>query len=264
MAVVEIDMPVGTDAPDRGRPTPLRRAPIELEIIIPVLNEERRLPATLDETVAFIGARNWNASIVVVDNGSVDRTAEIVQRYQGSAVAVHLLGCSRRGKGAAVRRGVLTGSSRFVGFMDADLATPIDTLDTMLPLLTDGHAAVVASRYMPGAVLSVEQKGHRRMGGWAFRTLARISVPDVADTQCGFKFFRGDLARSLITDCVVDGFAFDVELLARVQARGHEVIEVPVAWTDVAGSTFSAGRDGLQSMRDVMRVRDSLRATGTG
>lgn len=241
--------------------TRLHRPPVDLEVIIPVLNEQNRLPRTLAVATSFLADRGLDASIVVVDNGSVDRTVDVAVR--GSArVPVHLLGCSAPGKGAAVRRGILTGSSRVVGFMDADLATPMETLEAVLPLLAAGHAAVVASRHIDGSSMEVEQGSFRQLGGRAFRTISRLAVPKVADTQCGFKFFDGRIARDVAADCVVDGFAFDVELLARIIAAGHEVVEVPVRWTDVDGSTFSATRDGLRSMWDALQVRRLLQSGG--
>ena len=238
-----------------------RRMPVDLEIIVPAFNEQQRLPSTLEQTVGYLADRPWRASVIVVDNGSVDRTAEIVQRFSDSPVRVQLLGCATRGKGAAVRRGVLTGTSRFVGFMDADLATPISTLDTMLPILSAGTVAVIASRHAPGAELTVEQGASRRLGGRVFRAIAQRAVPGLADTQCGFKFFEGTVARSVFQKCVVDGFAFDVEVLARIMNLGHTVVEVPVQWSDREGSTFSARRDGLRSMVDMLRVREQLRAS---
>ncbi|WP_254705165.1 hypothetical protein [Streptomyces lunaelactis] len=94
----------------------------------------------------------------------------------------------------------------------------------------------------------------RRGGGWMFRRLAQLTLPDIADTQCGFKFFDGPLVRAIVSSCRIDGFAFDVELLARLSREGRAIIEVPVAWSDVPGSTFSARTDGLRSMADLPRI----------
>jgi dolichyl-phosphate beta-glucosyltransferase len=145
-----------------------------------------------------------------------------------------------------------------VGFVNADNATPIETLDKVLPLLRDGHTAVIASRHIDG---SWREPGSplRQCGGWAFRKLARYTLPGVADTQCGFKFFDGPLVRKVAATCRVDGFAFDVELLARLTRIGGTVVEVPVSWSDVPGSTFSARRDGLRSITDVLRISLSTR-----
>ncbi|WP_426362519.1 glycosyltransferase [Streptomyces sp. E-08] len=235
-------------------PRRLVRPPVELELLIPAFNEQRRLPSTVAATVDYLTARPWSSAVVVVDNNSADGTLDVLGRFAGSPVPVHAIGCSDQGKGAAVRRGIETSSARFIGFADADNATPVDTLDRVMRLLRAGHGAVIASRHAPGARLDVEQPLLRRGGGLLFRALAHLSLPGVADTQCGFKFFPGPLAREIARDCHIDGFAFDVELLARVVRAGRDVVEVPVVWHDVPGSTFSARRDGLRSMADLVRI----------
>jgi dolichyl-phosphate beta-glucosyltransferase len=232
----------------------LERERVDLEVIIPAFNEEGRLPKTITVITDYLVNLTWSSAIVIVDNNCVDRTVEIVDGLPSKAVKIHVIGCSDQGKGAAVRRGFLTSSARFVGFIDADNATPFGTLSEIIELLEMGHAAVVASRRFPGAKYLSAQPLLRRAGGLAFCRLAHLAVPGVADTQCGFKFFDGALARRIAADCHIDGFAFDVEMLARVAWSGHHIIEVPVAWSDRPGSTFSLWRDGLRSMADVVRV----------
>ena len=162
-------------------------------------------------------------------------------------VDVVVIGCSRAGKGAAVRRGLLTSTSPLVGFYDADLATPLETLAPTVEALRSGADAVIASRHVRGASFVVPQPLRRRVGGDAFRLLTRKLVPGVADTQCGFKFFRRESVQTAIARVRTTGFAFDVELLAHVQRAGGKIVELPVAWTDAAGSTFHPIRDGLAS-----------------
>ncbi|RSS56867.1 glycosyltransferase [Streptomyces sp. WAC01280] len=242
--------------PRTHEPLPRRlvRPPVELELLIPAFNEQRRLPSTVAATVDYLSGQPWSSAVVVVDNNSADGTLDVLARFADSPVPVHAIGCSDQGKGAAVRRGIETSSARFIGFADADNATPVDTLDRIMRLLRAGHGAVIASRHMPGAQLDVEQSALRRGGGLLFRSLAHLSLPGVADTQCGFKFFPGPLARAIAPRCRIDGFAFDVELLAQVVRAGRDVVEVPVVWHDVPGSTFSARRDGLRSMADLLRI----------
>jgi dolichyl-phosphate beta-glucosyltransferase len=241
--------------PDERILRSLTRAQRELEVIIPAFNEERRLPATIAATVDFLASRPWSSAVVVVDNGSVDRTAEIVEQFRDAVVEVHMIGCSNHGKGAAVRRGILTSQARYIGFIDADNATPIVTLDEAMALLREGYAAVIASRRVTGGRYEVEQSIVRRSGGWAFRKLARLTLPEIADTQCGFKFFDGPLVRDIAWDCRVNGFAFDVEMLARFARAGRSFTELPVIWSDVPGSTFSPRRDGVRSFTDLVRLR---------
>jgi glycosyltransferase involved in cell wall biosynthesis len=234
-------------------PPCLRRPPVEVEVIIPAVNEERRLPHTIAATVDYLREQTWSSAVVVVDNDSTDCTIDVPERFDNPFTRVHVIGCAEHGKGAAVRRGIITSTARFVGFVDADNATPIETLDKALPLLRDGHAAVIASRHIDGSHCEVESP-LRRGGGWMFRRLARFALPDIADTQCGFKFFDGPLIRDVAATCQVNGFAFDVELLVRLVRAGGKVVEVPVDWSDMPGSTFSAKRDGLRSMADMLRT----------
>jgi dolichyl-phosphate beta-glucosyltransferase len=170
-------------------------------------------------------------------------------------VPVELVGCARPGKGAAVRRALLRSRSRFVGFFDADLATPVDTLSTVMQHLEAGATAVVGSRHAPGARFVQHQPPTRRLGGAAFRMMARTLVSGVHDTQCGFKFFdRAALVPALVT-CRTTGFAFDVELLRHLQDAGAEIVEVPVAWTHASGSSFSPLRDGMSAFRTVLQLQ---------
>ncbi len=247
---------------ERRTRTSAVRPHVELEVVIPVLDEEQRLPATLARTVEHLAGQDYTSAVVVVDNGSVDATAEIVRRAsRGSAVPLHLIGCATPGKGAAVRRGLTTGRSRYVGFMDADLATPIETLDRVVPLLRAGATAVIGSRHAAGAERVVLQGRVRRAGGEVFRAASRAVLPGVSDTQCGFKFFSGPVVRRVLADCRVDGFSFDVELLGRLQRGGQVIVEVPVLWTDRPGSTFSPLRHGWRSFTDTLRVRRLLAGT---
>lgn len=241
-------------------PSPLRRAAVDVEIIIPAYNEAGRLPRTLRETVAYLVDQPWHSRVVVVDNGSIDETAAIARsavRPTGT-VDIAVIGCSRPGKGNAVRRGLLTSGSPLVGFFDADLATPVETLAETVRLLDSGATAVIASRHAPGARFVRPQPLARRLGGAAFRALTRTMVPGVHDTQCGFKFFRRREVQLAVTRCRTTGFAFDVELLAQIERDGGSIVELPVAWTNHAGSTFHPVRDGISSFGAVLSLRSAL------
>jgi dolichyl-phosphate beta-glucosyltransferase len=232
----------------------LRRPRCHLEVVIPALNEARRLPATLAATIEYLEAQPYTSSVVVVDNGSVDQTSDLAARKWSDSVPVYLAGCAQRGKGAAVRRGLQNSSADFAGYMDADLATPIETLDQVVPLLESGQQAVVGSRRIGGAALARRQPVHRSVGGTAFRAVARRILPGVSDSQCGFKFFSGSLARALASDLRVDGFAFDLELLRAVTRMGIPIAEVPVVWSDGSGSSLRLMSDGTRAAIDVLRM----------
>lgn len=250
----ELDDMADTTESDDYIPDFLRRPACELEILIPARNEALRLPATLFNTIRYLESQPYSASVVVIDNGSADRTTDLVARRWSDRVPVYLTGCADQGKGAAVRRGFLTSRALFAGYMDADLATPIETLDLVLPLLEGGWQAVVGSRHISGASFAKKQAVHRSLGGMVFRAAAHRILPDIADTQCGFKFFAGDLVRSVVTDLRIHGFAFDVELLHAITAMGVPVKEVPVVWSDADGSTLNAVRDGTRAIADVLRL----------
>lgn len=239
------------------RSTPSRqRGVVDLEVIIPAYNEAARLPLTISKTVDFLSGQPWTSRIVVVDNGSSDDTPHIVRRFIGNrGVQISLIGCSRPGKGAAVRRGLLSGTSTFTGFFDADLATPLETLTATMEHLALGASAVIASRHSPGSTFVRHQQFRRRLGGAAFRVITSSMVQGVCDTQCGFKFFeRGAITRAMV-QCRTAGFAFDVEVLRRLQREGGRIVEIPVAWTDEPGSTFHPIRDGVSSFLSLVQMQ---------
>jgi glycosyltransferase involved in cell wall biosynthesis len=231
------------------------REPVDLEIVIPALNEERRIGATIEATVAYLERQRYSSALVVVDNGCVDHTADVVAELGATnSLPIYLINCSRPGKGAAVRYGILTSRALYVGFCDADLATPVETLDFIWPALTHGVSIVIGSRHCEGATRVSPQPRQRQLGGALFRVLAGRLLPGVADTQCGFKFFEGTVARQLFSRCTIDGFAFDLEVLLKARAAGLIVHEVPVAWSDRTGSAFHPFRDGTRSMADALSL----------
>jgi dolichyl-phosphate beta-glucosyltransferase len=240
-------------AEDHGIPSVLLRPTCDLEIVIPARNEARRLPHTLMHTVQYLEMQSYTSSIVVVDNGSLDQTSDLVARLWSDRIPIRLLGCAQPGKGAAVRRGFLTSRARFIGFMDADLATPIETLDLVIPLLSEDQV-VIGSRRMRGATINKRQSAHRSISGILFRTMAQRVLPQFTDTQCGFKFFPGDVARAVARQLRVDGFAFDVEMLRETMRLGVPITEVPVAWSDKEGSTLRSLPDGAKAVSDLFQM----------
>nr|MDT0659135.1 glycosyltransferase [Micromonospora sp. DSM 115978] len=239
--------------PTGDRYAPAGRGQVDLELVVPAFNEATRLPATLAEVTGFLAGQHWRSRVVVVDNGSTDDTATIVDARDWDAEVV-VLGCSRPGKGAAVRRGIAGSEARFVGFIDADLSTPVPTLTRAVAELEAGAAAAIASRHAPGARLAHPQPATRRIGGAVFRALARQLVPGVHDTQCGFKVFDRVAVQWALKRCQVSGFAFDVELLRQIRSAGGRIAEVPIIWTDDERSTFRPLRDGRAAFADLYRL----------
>jgi dolichyl-phosphate beta-glucosyltransferase len=253
-------------APERGREEVseanalVARTP-DLEVIVPALNEQDRIHDTLVALIKELRELPVTAHVRVIDNGSSDRTPDRVDRLSHTqhGVVVTVEGCSRRGKGAAVARGMVTSSARVVGFCDADLATPAEAIADALRYLNEGWPIVIGSRRVAGAAYLEDQPLVRRLGGVGFRALSKKLTGDIRDTQCGFKFFRGDLAREFFTGLELGGFAFDVEVLARARSRQLPVKEMPVEWTDRSGSTFHPVVHGIETSRDLWRLRRASR-----
>lgn len=235
----------------------------DLELIVPAYNEAVRIGPTVDALSQHLDAMPITSTIRVIDNGSSDHTAEVVDasvdRDQRTRVTVE--GCARRGKGNAVRRGMVTAQSRWVGFCDADLATPAEAITPAVRHLEAGWPVVIGSRHVEGARMVQRQPLTRRAGGHGFRLLARHlgGTEAIADTQCGFKFFDGKVARDLFSDVTATGFAFDVEVLARAQQQGLPIKELPVEWTDRDGSTFKPTKHFREVTTDLWKVRQSRR-----
>ena len=231
-----------------------------LEIIVPARNEQDRLPSGLAALCAKAGALPAGVGIIVVDSASTDQTAAIAARWPAGPVPVRVVECDRPGKGAAVRAGILASEARLVGFCDADMATDLSALDDVLARLRAGHQVVIGSRAHPASDVLVRHSRVRKAGAAVFRWVARRVVPGVGDTQCGFKFFSGPLARQVAGDLRATGFAFDIELLARCRQLGAQLLEVPVRWHDVPGSTFSIRRHSVAAFAEVAAIRLALRA----
>jgi dolichyl-phosphate beta-glucosyltransferase len=225
-----------------------------IEIVVPARNEARRLPDGLAALYRKAAALPVPAAILVVDSASTDATSEVVRCWPAGPVPVRLLRCARPGKGLAVRTGLLATRAPFVGFCDADMATDLSALDVAIGLLAAGNSLVVGSRGLASSVVTNRHSAVRRAGAAVFRAMARQVVPGATDTQCGFKFFSGPLARAAALRLTTQGFAFDIELIALCQRLGATLTEVPVCWRDTPGSTFSVPRHSAAALRDVAAI----------
>jgi glycosyltransferase involved in cell wall biosynthesis len=229
----------------------------ELDLIIPVLNEERRLGATLRAITQEALDSRLALRIIVVDNGCVDATTEVVDRARNSHIPVEMISCRTRGKGAAVRAGILQSTARFVGYIDADLSTPPTAIGSGIDLLSLGWEVVIGSRRCTGAGYSVPQGSLRQLGSFLFRTMGSKVVGPITDTQCGFKLFHSEVAKELFSTTTVTGFAFDVEILAEAWRLNQRIIELPLQWSDDPDSSFRTLIDGLSSFTQLREVRRS-------
>jgi hypothetical protein len=237
--------------PPGGRRT---AGPVSIEIIVPAHNEARRLPAGLATLCRKAAQLPLPTGVLVVDSASSDGTADVVRDWPEGPVPVRLLRSDQPGKGRAVRLGLLATRAPFVGFCDADMATDLSALDVTIGLLTAGQPLVIGSRAVDGSVVEERHSAVRRLGAAAFRALARRVLPDATDTQCGFKFFSGPLARAAALPLRTGGFAFDIELIAICQRLGAPPTEFPVSWRDVPGSTFSVSHHSAATLREVALI----------
>ncbi len=224
-----------------------------LSIVIPAYDEAARLGPTLARIAAYLAGAGRAASseVIVVDDGSRDGTAGLA-RAAGAHVLIHP---HNRGKGAAVRTGVLAATGARILVCDADLATPIEALDQLEAALDAGAEVAIGSRHLAPASIEVAQPWPRRMLGGGFRLLVRVVTGvQVRDPMCGFKLMTRAAAHDLLGRARVERFAYDVELLALARGRWR-VAEVAVAWRHVAGSRVVLRRDALQAARDLVAIR---------
>jgi glycosyltransferase involved in cell wall biosynthesis len=228
-----------------------------LSLIIPAHNEEHRLPATLERVDNFLHSQTFTSELLVIENGSLDRTAEAADRFARSNPATRVLREPRAGKGLAVRSGMLAARGDYRFICDADLSMPIEEVVRFLPpALTDFDIAI-ASRETPGAVRFGEPP-YRHWIGRGFNTLVRLlAVPGFQDTQCGFKCFSAEAAQALFPIQRLDGWTFDVEVLFLALKLGYRVSEVPIPWYYIRGSQVRLLRDSWQMFVDLFRIRSN-------
>ena len=227
--------------------------------MIPAYNEQARLPRTLDSVLAYLWARSWSfAEIVVVDDGSSDATAEVVEGFGAATPAVRLLrNPGNRGKGYSVRHGVLAAAGDWILFSDADLSAPIEELDKLLAAAREQNASVVlGSRALDRSLILVHQSFFRENAGRFFNLLMRLltGLP-FEDTQCGFKLFEARAAREIFRRQQLDGFGFDVEVLFIARRLGCRMAETPVCWSHSEGTKVRMFQDSLNMFLDLLRVR---------
>ncbi len=250
-----------TETADR-EPQPTAGPPL-VTTVIPAFNEEARLPASLRRTIEFLGEQPSPAEIIVVDDGSSDRTADIVRAEMDALpenVQLRLLQHPRQqGKGAAIRSGCLDARGGYVFFFDADLATPPEESLKLLELLVGGADVVIGSRIQPdGSDMRESQPPSRRRLGSMFTRLRKALrvLPDIDDTQCPMKGFRHDAAQAIFQRQRLRGWIFDAEVLYIARMLGYDVIEVPVKWRHVEGSRLRMRpQQAYEVARDLLRLR---------
>ena len=226
-----------------------------LSVVIPAYNEERRLPDTLAAIRGYLRRQDYAWEIVVADDGSEDTTAGLVQDVARGEPNIKLISLSHRGKGSAVKHGMLAAVGDFRFLCDADLSMPIEHLERLLPDAAPAADIVIGSREAAGA-RRIGEPRRRWLMGRVFNAMTQLlAAPGIADTQCGFKVFRATAAEPLFALQTLDGFAFDAEILFLARRRGFTVAEVGIDWHYRAESKVRPFRDGWRTLRDLLIIR---------
>ena len=229
-----------------------------ISIVIAAYNEERRIGESLLKIKDYVSLQDLDCEIIVVNDGSTDNTKQIVTDHKPEIINLKLISYpNNKGKGYALRQGVLASKGEAVLLSDADLSTPIEELDILLPLIT-GHKTDIAigSRALRDSQIILRQPWWRQGMGKIFNKIVKLlGLAGFNDTQCGFKLFSGNIARNLFKDARVNRFAYDVEILALAIKRNYRISEVPVKWINSPESKVHPVYDSMQMLIDLIKIK---------
>jgi glycosyltransferase involved in cell wall biosynthesis len=227
---------------------------IKLSVIIPAYNEEQRLPQTLAQVAAFLQTQTYSYEVIVVENGSTDGTLALAEDFAAGHENVRVMQSSK-GKGMAVRSGMLAAKGDYRFMCDADLSMPIEELTRFIPPVGPEADVVVGSREAEGAV-RYDEPSNRHWGGRLVNFVIRIlALPGLRDTQCGFKMFSAYAAEDLFSIQTVMGWSFDIEVLFVARKRGYSIVELGIPWYYSAQSHVRPARDAIKMMLDIIKIR---------
>lgn len=234
-------------------------AQLSVSAVIPAFNEERRLPDTLRRTTAYLATTDWKWEVRVADDGSTDGTREVVQEFSRTDPRVVLQDEPHRGKGGAVKAALCAAPSSYRFVCDADLSMPIQQISRFLPPLLTGVDVAIGSREGAGAK-RVNEPLLRHLAGRTFNFAVRqLLLPEIQDTQCGFKMFTGAAVDTIFPYVTVDGWAFDIEALYIARVRGLHIREIPIEWHYRPESRIRILRDGPGIFAELLRIRARAR-----
>jgi dolichyl-phosphate beta-glucosyltransferase len=226
-----------------------------LSIIVPAYNEEKRLPESLPQIIRFLQQQPYKAEVIVVDDGSMDRTADVVRQFQPEAPFLILHQVEHGGKGHAVKAGMLRARGKYLFLCDSDLSMPIEEVNKFLPPTLECYDVAIASREIPGA-RRYNEPVYRHLMGRVFNLIVRLfAVHGIQDTQAGFKCFRREAAMQIFPLQTIKGWGFDVECLFIAQRRGLRIVEVPINWYYKERSQVRPLYDTWRMLMEVLRVR---------
>ncbi|HTC62177.1 MAG TPA: dolichyl-phosphate beta-glucosyltransferase [Candidatus Saccharimonadales bacterium] len=231
---------------------------LDLSIVIPAFNEESRLPKTLDSVIDYVQSRACQTEIIVVDDGSTDKTAAVVDTYRQKYSGLRCISNGgNRGKGYSVRHGMLEAQGEIALFSDADLSTPIDEADKLLAAIRERNFdGAIGSRAVNRSLIQVHQSPIREVAGIFFNRMVQwILGIQFSDTQCGFKAFRSDRARPIFEQQRIERFGFDPEILFLAKREGLRVEEIPVRWSHDAATKVNVAADGLRMFLELILIR---------
>ncbi len=229
----------------------------QLSIVIPFMDEEKRLPNSLRKVIQYVDRHLPGTEIVLVDDGSVDRTVEVIEDYLKRDHVQLVTHAHNKGKGAAIRSGILAAAGKYILFTDADLSTPIKDVQRLLEHIKEHDCDItMGSRALPQSNITTPQPLRRVLIGRGGNLVIRffMGLP-FKDTQCGFKLFTSEAAKKLFSVQYFERWSFDIEVLYKAKKFGYKACEVAVEWGDVGDSKVRAGRDSLRVLMDVLRIR---------
>jgi len=237
---------------------------MKISVIVPAYNEADRIVPSLRQIGSYMAKHHPDYELLVVDDGSTDGTSAAVQGCRNCSNYLKVLGYGvNRGKGYAVRFGALAATGDVVLFSDADLSTPIEEMEKMLPLIAQGYDLVIGSRALAQSEIRRHQPFYREAAGKLFNLLVRLLVTKTfRDTQCGFKLFRREPMMPVLRAQQIDGFAFDVEMITLAEAAGLKVAEVPVVWINSPASRVRL-RAAVRAYVDLLGIRQRVRRAGS-
>jgi len=227
---------------------------MEISVIIPAYNEEKRIGKTLEALLKYLDKQKYSYEIIVVNDGSTDKTKEVVQQFKQRKIKI-IDNHQNKGKGYSIQHGFCAAQKKWILFTDADLSTPIEELETCFRYAS-GADVIIGSRNLPMSQIVVKQPFFRSMLGRIFPFFVRLLLlPEIKDSQCGFKLFRKEVAQKVAQKQRIAGFCFDVELLFLTKKLGYKIQEIPVTWSNDERSKIKIISDSFCMFVDLLKIR---------